>query len=88
MQLLNLAGFQVNNWWGGGSGEYFHLNVKFPLPEDDFESPLFFNHIRTDLPLFIHRVGNLQQSAHFRSVEFASLSAPITVEVGPPPMMD
>lgn len=60
---------------------YFLINVKLPLPEDGSTHPMFFNHIASHLPAFVHRIGDLQPTAYFRSFDVTTSSALIIVDV-------
>lgn len=61
---------------------HFYVNVKLPLPDGGPEGDyLFFNDLETRLPLFVHHVGDLQNTALFHLLDLSSSNTPIDVEV-------
>ncbi len=55
----------------------FHINVRLPASDD-----LVINDLRTYLPLFIHHVGDLENTVYFEKLTLNTAHTPINVEVG------
>ncbi|PIL33801.1 hypothetical protein GSI_04426 [Ganoderma sinense ZZ0214-1] len=53
----------------------FHINVRLPSSDD-----LVINDLRTYLPLFVHHVGDLEDTVYFEKLTLNTAHTPITVD--------
>ena len=57
------------------------FDVRLLLPVSQPGAPLRLNALRTDLPLFAHRVHDLGDTVYFNSIQLETGNTPVRVEV-------
>lgn len=67
--------------WKRDNQVTFYVSVAFPSSESA-KNPLYINSFETDLPIFTHKVLDLDKAISFGRLSLQTSNAKITAEVG------
>ncbi|KZT72412.1 hypothetical protein DAEQUDRAFT_723124 [Daedalea quercina L-15889] len=78
----NGVGIFAPQHWSGHAGHHYRtqFRIHVRLPPSTAGSPVAVNRLTTKLPFFVHHIGDLKNSIHFKELSLSTTNLPIRVD--------